>query len=113
MDDLSVDSDDSDPLGRVVSFMEEATPRANGNTNSKFALEINSDDGDGPDSATSPIPSPRKSMVDTIRKSFQKFTNVRLDEDDEDEQEEGEGENHNEEDEEDEKPRSSFFFCCS
>lgn len=99
---MSVDSDDSDPLGRVVSFMEDVvvpTPR-NANATSKSALETNSDE-----EADTP---PRKSMTDSIRKSFQKFTNVKLDESDE----EG-ADNADAEGEEEEKPTRSFFFCCA
>ena len=98
LDDLSVDSDDSDPLGRVVSFMEDVSPKhPTSNPKAKMCLETNSEEEEEAPQ--------RRSMTDTIRKSFQMFSTVNLDESDE----EGEGA----EDEEDKQPSSMrFFFCC-
>jgi hypothetical protein len=92
----------------MVSFMEDPTPRHSANPNSMRCLEVTSEEGD------SAPPSPRRSsMTETIRKSFQMFTTVKLDESDEEcegtEQEEG----NDEGEEEDEKGPFRFFFCCS
>jgi hypothetical protein len=82
--------------------MEDASPKHATNANSKMCLETNSEEEEAP-------PSPRrKSMSESIRKSFQLFTTVKLDESD---GEEG-GEEEEEEDEED-KPSSMRFFCCA
>jgi hypothetical protein len=87
--------------------MEEASPRHTTNPGSKMCLETNSEEED------ESVPSPRrKSMTDTIRKSFQMFTTVKLDESDE-EGAEGEEEQGGEEEEEDKPASMRFFFCCA
>ena len=104
MDDLSVDSDDSDPLGRVVSFMDlESLPKTAENENSKGALEMNSDDGDSETNSTSR----RKQSMGTSRKSLTKLPMNDPDEYKDD------GEEDEDEEESSEKSLFQRFFCCT
>lgn len=101
MDDLSVDSDDSDPLGRVVSFMDfDSTPTKDQNTNSRRVLEMSSDDGDSDPNSTPK----RKQSIGSARKSLTKLPVNDPDD-----------ENDGDDDEEESNEKSLFqryFFCC-
>lgn len=101
MDDLSVDSDDSDPLGRVVSFMDfDSSPPRDQNINSRRVLELSSDDGDSDPNSTPK----RKQSMGSNKKSL---TKLPIDEPDD--------ENNDENDDEENNEKSLFqkyFFCC-
>jgi hypothetical protein len=91
--------------------MEESSPRHTTNPNTMKCLEVASEESDsgGP-------PSPRRqSMSESIRKSFQMFTTVKLDESDEEGEQGAEGADEQGEDNDNGggKGPFRFFFCCS